>query len=108
MEKYSARNAGQGIMRTQDRQGFSINHWGCVPNAEKTGYSGMKKHVRNAGQKIQEIITGQKNREKGIMHQTASGTGKIQNRGFASSVAGVRLWRERKCAAYAHQGQQTD
>ncbi len=75
----------------QDRQGFSINRWGCVQNAEKIGCLGTKKHARNAGQKKQKGIAGQKNREKGIMHQTANGTGIIQIGGSVSNVAGVRL-----------------
>lgn len=91
MEKQDARNAGQGIMKMQDRQGFFIKHWDCVRNVEKTEYLKMKKHVQNAGQIKYPHVTEQKNKKKGIEHQTASGIGDFRNKGFASSAAGVKL-----------------
>lgn len=91
MGKQAARNAGQGTMKMQDRQGFFIKHWDCVQNVEKTEYLRMKKHARNAGQKKYHLLKEQKNKKKGIVHQTASGIGDFQNRGFVSSAAGVKL-----------------
>lgn len=110
LEKHFVLNAAPESVSRKNRAEYFMRNSDSATDAERTGYSGMKRGVLNAGRKLtgtQHAGEGRIKRGNKTMLHAVSVIMNAWHRGYVLSAADRRQSREKRSVEYVHKSRQT-